>query len=246
IRKQLFFQTLPEMAGCDVLAVAAGEWGRINREHHGDSRFVDVNLRERRRAFGIGNCFADIDPFHPCDGKNVAGPAGSLIYSLQTFKGVQLRDLGFLNRTIELFNSDFVADLKCAVENAGDRETTEVVAVVEIRHENLQCSGRITWRIWDMFQDRLKQRTQVACAGAVDGGLCNAGSGIGVDDRKIKLLFCGVKVDEKIVHFIHNLLNTPIRSVDLMDDDNCRKVCFERLHQDVSGLWKWAFAGIYE
>ena len=50
------------------------------------------------------------------------------------------------------------------------------------------------------------------------------GFGRGEDERAVKLLLIGFKVDEQFKHFIHNLGRSGFRSVNLIDADNNGKL----------------------
>ena len=49
--------------------------------------------------------------------------------------------LRFLQRAVQLGDADFFAGAQGAVEDARDRQAPEVVAVVQIGHQNLQRAG---------------------------------------------------------------------------------------------------------
>ena len=70
--------------------------------------------------------------------------------------------------------------------------------------------------------------------------------GIGVDDRKIELVFRRIEIDEQIVDFVQHFLDARVRAVDLVDDEHGRQLGFERLHQHVAGLRQRPFAGIHQ
>ncbi len=59
------------------------------------------------------------------------------ICSLEAGERKQLGNFGFLQRAIELGDGDLFAGEHLAVEDAGNGEASEVVAVIEIRDENL-------------------------------------------------------------------------------------------------------------
>src|SRR3989442_1665517 len=104
-------------------------------------------MRQRRWSLGISHGLANVDSFHSSYGKNVTGPPKDFIHPLQSFKGVQLCDLGLLNTAVELCDSNLVSDPKRTVENAGNGQASEIVAVIEVCYEDLQCASRIAGRI---------------------------------------------------------------------------------------------------
>ena len=64
---------------------------------------------ERLRRFGAGDGLADGDAFDAGDGQNVAGPADGFVDALQSFERIQLGDLGFVERAVELGDGHFIA-----------------------------------------------------------------------------------------------------------------------------------------
>ena len=72
-----------------------------------------------------------------------------------------------------------------------------------------------------MLHDRLEKRTEIS-GGVFKRIFCDAGPGIGVEDRKIELILRGVKVDKEIVQLVDDFLDTGIRPIDLIDHGNGR------------------------
>ena len=96
VGKQFFLKTLAKIARGDELPFHSGERGGIHREAHGDSGFVDLNMRQRARSFGAGNGLADGDALHSRDGENIARAAQRFVDTLQTFERIHLCDFGFV------------------------------------------------------------------------------------------------------------------------------------------------------
>src|SRR5262249_7941675 len=151
-------------------------------------RLVDLDMWQRRRRIRMSHGFADVDTFDTCNGQNIAGPPNRFVDAFQAFERIQFRDAGFFNRALEFGEADIVTESKRAVKNAPNRESTEVVAVVEVRDKQLKHSVGIARRIWNLVDDRLKQRPQIV-RWIVELQLGNSGAGVGVDDRKVELLF---------------------------------------------------------
>jgi hypothetical protein len=62
---------------------------------------------------------------------------------------------------VELGDGNVFAGKHASVEDAGDREASEVVAVVEIRDQDLQRASDVTLGGGDGFKDCVEQRAQV-------------------------------------------------------------------------------------
>src|SRR5208337_2151593 len=146
---------------------------------------------------------------------------------------------------VALSDSDVFSGLHGSRKNAGDGKAAKVVAVVEIRDQNLKRAVRVSLRRRNGVDDRLKQKTQVFARRSLMNG-SRARLGVRVEDGEVELLFLGVKINKEVVNLVENFLRTGIRPVDLVDDENRLQVGFERLAEHVTGLRQRPFAGIDE
>ena len=85
----------------------------------------------------VTSIVADVDVLDPASA-TISPLAAFHRFSFQSFKDVELRNLGFVNRAIGFHHHDLIADLDLAGEDAADREAPDVVVVVEIGDEQLQ------------------------------------------------------------------------------------------------------------
>ena len=119
---------------------------------------------KRRGIFGVGDGLADGDAFDAGDGDDVAQRGFRDVGSLEAGEGKQLGDLGLVQRSVQLGDGDVFASVHASVEHARDGQAPEIVAVVEIRHQNLQRAGGIALRRRNGVDDRLEQRPQILAA----------------------------------------------------------------------------------
>src|SRR5579859_911231 len=115
-------------------------------------------MRQRRGIFNFSNGFADPDTFNASDGDNVTQLGLVDIDTLEAAEGKQLGDLPLLHRAIELGDACFLAIAQRSVEDAGNRQAAEIVAVVEVRYQDLQWAVRISRGRRSAGQDGVKQR----------------------------------------------------------------------------------------
>jgi hypothetical protein len=88
--------------------------------------------------------------------------------------------------------------------------------------------------------ERLFQTRRVARrAGA--SGPC-----VAVDDRELDLALIRVEVEEQLVDLVHDLVDTRVGPVDLVDDEQHREAALERLAQHEAGLWERSLARVDE
>src|SRR3954454_20112815 len=96
-----------------------------------------------------------------------------------------------------------------------------------------------------MLQDGLEQRKKIlAVLAHVHFG--DSGLAVRVNDGEVELVFRRVEIDEKVVNFVQNFLYAGVRAIDLVDDQNGRKLGLESLHQHVTRLRQRAFARVNE
>ena len=78
----------------------------------------------------------------------------------------------------------------------------------------------------------------------MDVGGSSASLGVGVEDGEIELVLLGVEIDEEVVDLVQNFLRARVGAVNLIDDNDRRKLGFESLAQNIAGLRQRAFAGV--
>src|SRR5581483_4579534 len=160
-------------------------------------------------------------------------------------EGEQFRDFGGLKGAIQLGDAYFFSGPQGSVEHPSNRQTSQVVAVIEIGDQDLQWPNGIALWSGDCLQDSLEQRLQVfAPAFGVDGR--GSRLRIGVENGKLQLIFLRVEIDEEVVDLIKDFLGTGIGAVDLVDDEDGRKFRLERLAQHVASLGQRTFAGVHQ
>ena len=150
-----------------------------------------------------------------------------------------------MQRAIALGDSNVFAGLHGSRKNAGNGQAAEIVAVIEIRDQDLQRAVRVSLRRGNGADDGVKQRTQIlARRSLMDGS--GARLGVGVEDGKVELVFLGVEIDKEVVNLVQNFLRAGVGAVDLINDENRLEIRFERLAEHVAGLRQRAFAGVDE
>ena len=158
-------------------------------------------------------------------------------------EGKQLGDLDLLQRAVALGDSHVFAGTQGAVEDARNRQATEIVAVIQIGHQHLQRAIGIALGLRDGVHDGVEQRPQIL-ARLAQIGRRRPQLGIGVEHGKIELILAGVEIDEQVVNLVQHFLRARVGTVDLVDHQNRRQLGFQRLAQHVARLRQRTFAGI--
>ncbi len=120
-----------------------------------------------------------------------------------------------------------------------------VIAVIEAGDQELQGRVRVVGRGGDGGKNGVEQGGQVPPL-TFGVGKRNAHLGVGVEHREIQLVLGGVQVDEQVVDFVQDLLDAPVRAVDLVDDHDGREPLLQGLPQDEPGLGERPFGGVHQ
>ena len=245
IAEQLAVEAVAQLPRRDILPVPACHGRGIDAENHRHGRLVDGNRRNRDPLLHVGDGFADRDLFDAGETDNVAGGGLVDVDALQPFEGIQLRHPGLVHRRIELAHRHRIADFDPPVEDAANRNASQVIAGIEIRHQQLQRRLGISPRRRHVLHDRLEQGAKVG-AGVRGIAAGRSGPGVGVQDRELELFLAGVEIDEQIVDLVQHFKRARVRPVDLVHDDDRRQPPLECLAQDESRLRQRPFRGVDE
>src|SRR5208282_673084 len=131
-----------------------------------------------------------------------------------------------MKRPIALGDRNVFARLHGSGKNAGNGQTAQVVAVIEIRDQDLQWPIFVPLRRRNRIDDGLKQQPQVLARRSLMHG-SRSRLGVRIQDREVELLFLGVEIDKKVVNLVQNFLRTGIGTVDFINDENRLQVRFE-------------------
>ena len=144
------------------LALRPRERRGVDREDHRDRGLVDAQRAGGGRGLGRGDGLADLDAFEAGEGHDLAARGGVGLDPLQAVEDVELASpwwsRGALSR---LATRHRVAHPDAAREDAADAEAAEVVAVVEVRDQELQHAVGGAGGGGDRAHQRVEQRPQV-------------------------------------------------------------------------------------
>ena len=194
---------------------------------------------------GVGDGLADGDVRDAGQADDVAGSGLVDVDALQAVESKQLRHARRLQPAVELADRHGVAEADPAVEHAADGNAPEVVARVQVGHEDLERGLRIADRRRNRVDDRLEERAQVR-AGHGEVGRRGAGSRVGVEDGEVQLPFRCVEVDEQVVDLVEHFAWPRVLAVDLVDGHDRRQAPLEGLAQHVSRPWQRSFRRVDE
>ena len=131
--------------------------------------------------------------------------------------------------------------------HATERKPADVWRGVEVGDECLQRVTLLVDRRGDVLEDELEQRREVwpetVRVGLQRGATC---PGIAVDDRKLDLAFVRVEVEEERVDLVHDVGDSRVGAVDLVDDEDDRESRLQRLAEHEARLRQRALARVDE
>src|SRR6185312_14511871 len=130
-------------------------------------------------------------------------------------------------------------------ENTRDCQASEIVTVIQVGDENLSRIGRFTRGRRDGPENGVKQGAEVF-AWHIDIRSRDSGLGVGIEHRKIKLVFACIQINKKIVEFVEHFLRAGVCAVDLVDHHYWRQSSLQSFAQNVTRLRQRPFAGIHQ
>src|SRR5208282_6573818 len=160
VRKQLLLQPRAQIAGGDELSFTAREGRSVDRENHRQGRLVDQERLKRRRVFEFREALADLDAFDARNGHDIARRNLLGFIAIEAAEREELRDLRRLNGSIQLRYPYFRPARVGPVENAGNREAPQKIAVIEVRHLNLKDARGVARRRRNRSDDLLEKRLE--------------------------------------------------------------------------------------
>ena len=154
------------------------------------------------------------------------------LYLLETVKLIKLcyADSLGLGIIVMVDDDNILVHMDGAVIDLTDSDTSDIFIVINCADQYLCAGIRIALRSRNIIEDRIKQRHHVlarlVCTVGSDTFLCGC-----INKWAVELLLVGIQINEKLQDFINNLLRTRLRTVDLVDADDNRKLQFQCLLQ---------------
>ena len=240
-------QTVAQVAGGDVFALAAGERGIVDGEGHLDRRVGDLDERQRLDGLEIAERAADGDVGNAGEGDDLARRGLLDGAAAEAGELIQRDDLFLLldGRIVVVADDDLLVLVDRTALDAADAHPADELVVVDGGDEHLQRAVFVARGRIDIVDDRLKQRDKVGAllVGAVGG---RALAGRTEDGGGVELLLRGVEVEQQLEHLVHDLVHAGVGPVDLVDDNDDLVAELERLLQHEPRLGHGALSRVDE
>src|SRR5439155_18048968 len=117
---------------------APGKRRIVDQNMHANRRRIDIYKLKRRPFFAIREGFADINFLETGQSNDVAGAGVFYFHLLQSGIGKKRRDCRPLMAAIAVNADDGVSDCNATADDAPERNSSQVIAVIQIRYEHLK------------------------------------------------------------------------------------------------------------
>src|SRR5213595_1873305 len=144
-------------------SVATGKRRIVDQNVHANRRRIDIHELKRRTFFAVSKSFADVNFFETSEA-DVAGGRVFYFHLLQSRICKKRRDSSTFPATIAVNADDRIADRDASADDTPERNSSEIIAVIQIRHEHLKKWLRGNLRRRDMAHDCFKKRRHVVAA----------------------------------------------------------------------------------
>ena len=258
VADELAVEAILDHARGELVALhPTGERRGVGADDDRDGRLVDGDARQGNRVLGIGEGVADHDLGDTGDGHDVACDRRLRRTALHADGCEQFGDLGALDDRLRgavllgdlTHPGDGLALLEGAVVDTDQPEAAEERRGVEVGDVRLQRSVRVALGRGDVLHQDVEEGVEVLALGYLAvRGLHRAGDACaarGVQDREVEDLLgsggglvveVGGEVEQQIVGLGDNLRDARVRTVGLVDQQDDRQRCAERLAQHEAGL----------
>src|SRR5204862_5336953 len=123
--------------------------------------------------------------------------------ALEPFEVINRRDLALRDLAVAMQTGRDLADLDLARQNFSESDPAEVIAVIEVRNQDLETFAGFGARRGNMFDDGVEQRFHRA-AGVTEVQLREAVLGRAIHKWKIQLLIGGVQRNEQFENLVEH------------------------------------------
>ena len=248
ILQRLTEQTVTQLTGSNELAFAACKGAVVDRESHFNGGGRNLNKGQRLNCIGGTDGVTDTDITDTAHGDDIAGRGFGNRRTTQTVKGVKgngLTLLADLLGSMIVADNDFLILLDSAALNATDSNSTNKLVVIDGGNQHLEGLFRLYLGGGNVIQNGFKQRLQIGAdnVGRIRSSTLTAGA---EQHGRIKLILGGVQIQQKFQNLIHNLVDTLVGTIDLINHNDNTMTQLQSFAQNKTGLRHGAFGGIHQ
>src|SRR5207249_3314215 len=131
-------KALANITRCHKLSFAPGKRRIVDQNLHTNRRRIDIHKLKRRPFFAVCESFADIYFLETGQPNDVAGARVFYFHLLQSRIGEKRRGCSPFMATIAVNADDGVTDCDATADDAPERNSSQVIAIIQIRDEHLK------------------------------------------------------------------------------------------------------------
>ena len=237
ILEQFAVQTLAELTGGDIFALASGKRRVVDREVHLNGRLGDLDKRQRLDLRRRAQRVADGDVLNTGDTDDIA--CGNLLNRRMTQAVNRIHGDRFclvrLIVAVVVADHQILTDMHPSALDTADGDASDIVAVINRGNQHLQFAVRIDMRRRNVGQNSFKQRGQILALLIRRGG-CRAVAAGAVQNRAVQLFIRRIQRQQQLENLVADIAQTGIRTVNLVDHDDDLVTELQRLLQNKAGL----------
>ena len=241
-------QAVPQLAGGDELALAAGIGGVVDGEGHLHGGGGDFHKGQRLHALRGADGVADGDVADAGHGDDVAGGGlgdGLLAQALELVHGHGLGLLGRGVGVVIVAHGDLLILLQDAALHPADGDAAHELVIVDGGHQHLEGLVQVRLRGGNIAEDGVEQGLEVR-ARHVGGVGRDALAGGAEQHGGVQLLRGGVQVQQQLQHLVDDLMDALVGPVDLVDHHDDPVTQLQRPAEDEAGLGHGALGGVHQ
>ena len=246
VTEQFPHETVTQLTGSNELAFLSGKGAVVDAECHFHSRFTDLGERQRLKAFWCADSVADGDVLDAADPDDIAHGCRFCRNTLESLDLEQRNDLvaaGVL-RVMIVAQQHLLSHLDGTSFDSADTDSAHVFIIVDGRDQHLQRLIRVALRRIHIRHNGVEQRFQILAL-TVGFKACSTSTAGAVQERGVLQLFlAGIQIHQQFQYFVCDLIQTSVRTVDLVDNNDDLQIHFQRLGQHETSLRHRALCGI--
>ena len=248
VLQRLAHQTVADLAGGDVLALAAGEGRVVDGEGHLNGGGADLDELQRLHGVRGADGVADGDVADAGHGNDVAGGDGVHGDAVQTVELIDRGGLGLLAHLIRIVvvaHHNLLVLLQSAALDAAHSDAAHELIIINGGDEHLERRVHVHVGGGDIIEDGVEQRLQVV-ADLLGIVAAAAVAGRAEQHGGIQLIVGGVQVDEQLQHLVDDLIDALVGAVDLVDHHDDPVAQLQGAGQHEAGLGHGALGGVHQ
>src|SRR5437762_609482 len=212
-------KSLTKMTCRDKFSFPAGKRRIVYQNVHANRWRIDIHELKQRTFFAVSKSFADVNFLETSEANDVAGGRVLYFHLLQSRICKKRGDSSTFPTAIAMNTDDRIADRDATADDTPERNSSKIIAIIQVRHEHLKKWLRGNLRRRDVAHDCFKKRRHVVAV-VVQFAHGVTVFGARINDREIELVIGCLQFNKKIENHVDDPMRSCVFSVDLIDDND--------------------------